>query len=70
MVADSETVARTFRKFGPIESVRVFAGRTYAFVNFHHEAHAAAAKAALEMQVRCAHPTSSLLSVRLTHACV
>jgi hypothetical protein len=51
MVADAEVLTQTFRAFGPIESVRVFVGRTYAFVNFAHEAHAAEAKAALEMQV-------------------
>ncbi|KAI8467001.1 MAG: hypothetical protein J3K34DRAFT_524076 [Monoraphidium minutum] len=51
MVADADVLARTFRPFGPIDSVRVFAGRTYAFVNFQREEHAAAAKAALEMQV-------------------
>jgi len=51
MVADAEVLARLFRPFGPLESVRVFQGRTYAFVNFLHEVHAAAAKAALEMQV-------------------
>lgn len=52
MVADSDVVTRLFRPFGPIESVRVFAGRTYAFVNYVSEESAAAAKVALEMQVR------------------
>lgn len=50
-MADAEVLTKIFRPYGPIESVRVFAGRTYAFVNFVYEAHAADAKAALEMQV-------------------
>jgi hypothetical protein len=52
MVASADAVTRIFRPYGPIDSVRVFSGRTYAFVNFVHEADAAAAKVALEMQAR------------------
>ena len=51
MVADRSALTRTFQPYGPIDSVRVFPGRTYAFVNFVHPADAAAAKGALEMQV-------------------
>jgi len=39
-----------FSHFGPLESVRVFPGKTFAFVNFVHAAHAIAAKAALDAQ--------------------
>jgi hypothetical protein len=39
-----------FSRFGPLESVRVFPGKTFAFVNFLHAAHAIQAKAALDGQ--------------------
>jgi hypothetical protein len=39
-----------FSRFGPLESVRVFPGKTFAFVNFVHAAHAIQAKAALDGQ--------------------
>ncbi|GBF88841.1 hypothetical protein Rsub_01742 [Raphidocelis subcapitata] len=51
MIPNAEVLTTIFRRFGPIESVRVFTGRTYAFVNYMCEAHAATAKASLEMQV-------------------
>jgi hypothetical protein len=51
MTADAGVMLHIFGPYGPIESVRVFSGRTYAFVNFIHEMHAADAKSALEMQV-------------------
>lgn len=37
-----------FSSFGPLESVRVFPGKTFAFVNFVHAAHAIAAKSTLD----------------------
>lgn len=37
-----------FSRFGPLESVRVFPGKTFAFVNFVHAAHAIAAKSLLD----------------------
>jgi hypothetical protein len=37
-----------FSRFGALESVRVFPGKTFAFVNFVHASHAIAAKAALD----------------------
>lgn len=39
-----------FSRFGPLESVRVFPGKTFAFVNFVHASHAIAAKTALDGQ--------------------
>jgi hypothetical protein len=39
-----------FSRFGPVESVRVFPGKTFAFVNYTHAPHAIAAKAALDGQ--------------------
>lgn len=39
-----------FSRFGPLESVRVFPGKTFAFVNFVQANHAIAAKAALDGQ--------------------
>jgi hypothetical protein len=39
-----------FSRFGPLESVRVFPGKTFAFVNFVHATHAIQAKAALDGQ--------------------
>lgn len=33
-----------YAKFGPLESVRAFTGKTYAFVNFVHQEHAVTAK--------------------------
>ncbi len=39
-----------FSRFGPVESIRVFPGKTFAFVNYHHASHAIAAKAALDGQ--------------------
>jgi hypothetical protein len=39
-----------FSRFGPVESIRVFPGKTFAFVNYHHANHAIAAKAALDGQ--------------------
>lgn len=39
-----------FSRFGPLESVRVFPGKTFAFVNFVHANHAISAKAALDGQ--------------------
>jgi hypothetical protein len=39
-----------FSRFGPVESIRVFPGKTFAFVNYHAANHAIAAKAALDGQ--------------------
>ncbi|WIA09105.1 hypothetical protein OEZ85_008517 [Tetradesmus obliquus] len=39
-----------FSRFGPLESVRVFPGKTFAFVNFVAAGHAIQAKAALDGQ--------------------
>jgi hypothetical protein len=64
MIPNAEVLTSVFHPFGPIESVRVFTGRTYAFVNFMHEAHAAAAKASLEMQVRAAAHQSGWCGMR------
>eukprot|EP00198_Chlamydomonas_reinhardtii_P005601 XP_001694937.1 predicted protein [Chlamydomonas reinhardtii] len=41
---------RLFAPYGPLESVRVFADRNFAFVNFMTAQHASTAKAALEGQ--------------------
>lgn len=38
------------RRYGPLESVRVFPGKTFAFVNFINAAHAMTSKAALDGQ--------------------
>jgi hypothetical protein len=37
-------------QFGPLESVRVFPGKTFAFVNFAEACHAISAKAQLDGQ--------------------
>ena len=52
MVADADVLAAVFRPHGELDSVRVFAHKTFAFVNYQRAEHAAAAKAALEMQAR------------------
>lgn len=38
-------------QFGPLESIRVFPGKTFAFVNFLAAADAIRAKAAMDAQV-------------------
>lgn len=53
-----------FSRYGPVESVRIFPGKTFAFVNFQQSQHAARAKEALDGEVVSAISAAKSLVVR------
>ncbi|GMH36204.1 hypothetical protein BSKO_04072 [Bryopsis sp. KO-2023] len=53
-----------FSRYGPVESVRIFPGKTFAFVNFQQATHAARAKEALDAEVVSAISGTKPLVVR------
>eukprot|EP00803_Ostreobium_quekettii_P008476 evm.model.scf_30EXC.8 EVM.evm.TU.scf_30EXC.8 scf_30EXC:116874-133578(-) len=53
-----------YSRYGPVESVRTFPGKTFAFVNFQQTQHAARAKEALDGEVVTAISGSKPLVVR------
>lgn len=64
-VRPSKTVLFSlFSRFGPVESVRVFPGKTFAFVNFYGGEHACRAKEALDGKILTAVTGTKPLVVR------
>jgi len=64
-VRPSKTVLFSlFSRFGPVESVRVFPGKTFAFVNFYGGEHACRAKEALDGKILAAVTGTKPLVVR------
>ncbi|EFJ44183.1 hypothetical protein VOLCADRAFT_95588 [Volvox carteri f. nagariensis] len=62
--SDKPEIERLFGRFGPLESVRVFPGKTFAFVNYLELQHAVAARMGLDGQCEPALSGEKRLIVR------